>query len=112
MELAPGVVMAGLHLIMRPVLREAEHIWVTAGRPEGVMVTSALDGLHGATSWHYYGCGLDFRTRYFSEPVLDSVYIKLKAALQGYDVVKELDHIHVEPGNVLAARYNLLPNWK
>jgi hypothetical protein len=95
---------------MRPVLRMAEEIWSTAGRPEGTTVTSALGGTHSAGSWHPYGLALDFRTKYFSAAVKDSVGIKMKARLPFYDVVVEKDHIHVEPGQKLAARYNLLPD--
>ena len=95
---------------MRPVLRVAEEIWKAAGQKDGVMVTCAMGGEHSAASWHYYGLALDFRTNYFSEPVKDSVTMKLKYKLPHYDVVKHDTHIHVEVGDRLAARHNLMPD--
>ena len=110
MELKEGVTLAGIHLLMRPVLRVAEEIWTTAGRSEGVTITCAMGGVHSAGSWHYYGLALDLRTRYFSAPVKDSVVAKLKYRLPNYDVVVHSTHIHVEPSDRLAARHNLLIN--
>ena len=108
MKLKRGVSLAGLHLLMRPDLRVAEHIWVEVGRPEGVTVTCALGGEHSAASWHYYGLALDFRTNYFSAPVKDSVACRLKDRLKAYDVVVHSTHIHVEPSNILANKHGLL----
>jgi hypothetical protein len=111
-KIKKGVIIQGLHLLMRPVLKIAEEIWTTAGRKEGATITSALDGVHSAGSFHPFGLALDFRTHYFSEPQKDSVGVKLKARLPFYDVVIEKTHIHIEPGNRLLARYNLLPDGK
>jgi hypothetical protein len=112
MKFAPGVSLAGLHILMRPVLGEAELIWVAAGIEDGATITCALGGLHGPTSWHYFGLALDFRSRYFSEPIKDSVVQKLKHRLPFYDVVAHSTHIHVEIGNALAAKHNLLPDGR
>ena len=95
-------------MLMRPVLRVAEEIWIAAGRPEGVTVTCAMGGEHSAGSFHYYGLALDLRTRYFTEPVKDTVATKLRQRLPHYDVVAHKTHIHVEPSNPLADRHNLL----
>ena len=108
MKLIEGVTLAGIHLLMRPVLRKAEDIWRANGRPEGVTVTCAMDGEHSAASWHYYGLALDFRSHYFSAPVKDSVVQKLIHALPNYDIVAHSTHIHVEIGNQLARKHGLL----
>ena len=108
MKLAPNVSLAGLHLLMRPALRVAEQVWIEAGRPEGVTITCVREGEHSAASWHYYGLALDLRTHYFSAPVKDSVAAKLRARLKNFDIVVHQTHIHVEPGNALAAKHGLL----
>lgn len=108
MKLKDGVDIRGLHLLMRPVLRAAELIWKNNGQQEGVTVTSAVDGVHSADSWHYYGLALDFRTRYFSEIRKDVVIKQLRSALPDYDVVAHNTHIHVEPSNDLADRHGLM----
>ena len=108
MILKEGVSLAGLHLLMRPVLREAERIWKENGQSEGVTVTCALGGVHSAASWHYYGLALDLRNRYFSEGVKDKVAVELKQALPYYDILAHSTHIHVEPSNGLANKHGLL----
>lgn len=99
MELKPGVILAGLDLRMRPALLAAERIWREHGRPEGVTVTSGLDGVHSAGSLHYYGLAVDFRIRYWLRPESREVAQELRSALvsnAGFDVILESDHIHVE----------------
>lgn len=104
MEIKKGVIMAGLHPCMRAVLREGEQIWHALGRPEGVTVTSALDGTHGASSWHYFGLAIDFRTRYFSDGDQAEAWQRLREALPDYDIVMHPTHIHCEVGNQLAKK--------
>jgi len=108
MILKEGVTLAGIHLLMRPVLKAAENIWKAHGIAEGVTVTCARGGIHSAGSWHYYGLALDFRTRYFTEAVKVQVYADLKAALPLYDIVSHGTHIHVEPSDNLADQHGLL----
>lgn len=108
MEIKAGVTLAGLHLLMRPVLRAAERIWKAHGRDEGVTVTEACGGTHSATSWHYYGLALDLRTRYFSTEELDKVEKEMKRALPEYDIIVHSSHMHVEIGNTLAEQHGLL----
>lgn len=101
-----GVVMAGLDLSMRPVLIAAENIWMANGRPEGVCITSALDGCHSAGSLHYYGLALDLRTRYFDPDTKEKVFRELCSVLDLalFDIVWHETHIHVE--------YDLIKEFK
>lgn len=108
MRIKDGASIAGLNLLMRPVLRVAEKVWIKAGRPEGVTVTAGLDGIHGAASWHYYGLALDLRNHYFDDATKKQVYATLKKYLPAYDVVNHSTHIHVEPSNALAEKHGLL----
>ncbi len=113
MRLKKGVLMVGLHPIMRPVKREAEKIWREVGRAEGVTITSGLDGVHSANSWHHHGLALDFRTNYANHndgenlpiPIIANM---LREVLPGYDVVEHKTHIHVEIGNILANQIGVL----
>ena len=103
-----NVILSNLHPVMRKVLKTAETIWKDFGREEGVTVTSALDGVHSAGSWHYYGFAVDFRTHYFSGDDMNEVYLTLKDKLPEYDVVLHSTHIHVEIGDNLAQQLGVL----
>ena len=63
-----------------------------------LVVTSANDSTHGAGSLHYKGKAVDLRTRNLPPNDLGVILKALKARLepQGFDVVLESDHIHVE----------------
>ncbi len=64
------------------------------------IVTSVVDGKHGRGSLHYVGFALDLRTRHFLEKDkdMDEIAARMIRDRLGkqYDVVAELDHIHVE----------------
>jgi hypothetical protein len=97
MQLKRGVKMQGLNIKMRIALMYAEEIWKSYDRPEGVTVTSAVDGLHSAGSLHYYGYALDFRIHYFTPEEALAVSRELSECLgNDFDVILESDHIHVE----------------
>ena len=108
MLLKPGAVIAGLHPVMRKPLKVAERIWKANGISEGITITAGLDGVHTASSWHYCGCAVDLRTRYFSETSLAVVISQLKQKLPGYDIVTHSSHIHIEPGDALAKDWGLM----
>ena len=125
MRIKKGVIIAGLAIEMRPVLIAAEEVWKKEGivtdvdgteidlAKEGVTITSGLDGVHSAGSYHYYGYAVDLRTRYFTSPgriivIADRLRAKIKQyALKPinteyaynddrrYEVVIEKSHIHV-----------------
>lgn len=99
MQIKDGVILAGLNPNMRFVLITADDIWRNHGQE--LVVTSGLDGCHSAWSWHYYGCALDFRTRYFGshrerQDVANELQAALKKKSSLYGVVLESNHIHTQ----------------
>ena len=108
MILKDGVVMQGLHPVMRAVLRETEILWKRMHHPEGVTITEVCGGVHSAVSWHYYGFALDLRLNYIDKglvgPDLDGLYLQtvLMELLPDFDIVVHSTHMHIEIGNALA----------
>jgi hypothetical protein len=97
MKLKEGVIMHGLDLRMRPALIMCEQVYKRFGRPEGVTITSALDGEHSAGSLHYYGCAFDIRTNYFDDATRNEVaYTLIRDLGHRFTVVLESTHIHVQ----------------
>ena len=99
MKIKSGVILAGLHLKMRPALLNADRIWWEHGQE--LVVTSGLEGEHSAGSWHYYGLAVDFRTRYFEDDVKQQVFEALVKSLlddDNFTVVFKASppHIHVQ----------------
>lgn len=94
LKIKAGVIMAGLKIEMRHVLKVAESIYSKHGQQ--LTVTSALDGEHSCGSLHYYGYALDFRTRFWDKIEAEQVTTELRNELgQDYFVLFEGDHIHV-----------------
>jgi hypothetical protein len=104
MKLKNNVIMAGLHPVMRPALIQADKIWTYLDQE--LVVTSALDGEHSASSLHYFGYALDFRIRYFEEKERWQAWSMLSERLErldsDYSVILEEDHIHVEYRGTIA----------
>lgn len=61
-----------------------------------LVVTSVLDGKHKLKSKHYEGNAFDMRVWIYTEDQLVRLIAELKDSLPGYDVVYEIDHIHIE----------------
>ncbi len=96
MILKSGVILYPLDIRMRQALITADRIYKNY-HPEGVTITSGLEGSHSPGSLHYYGLAIDIRTRYFSSEELSSVFEQLQECLQeSYDVILEPTHIHIE----------------
>jgi hypothetical protein len=107
MRIKDGAIIAGLDIVMRPVLINADAIWKAAGYPHGVTITSGLDGTHSAGSLHYYGRAVDLRiwkiddngNQVFPErreliAMVDELRRRIGA---DYDVVPHRhSHVHVE----------------
>lgn len=96
MQVKKGASIQGLSLKMRYALIAADNIWQNLGQE--LVITSGTDGVHSASSLHYYGYALDFRTRYFNDTEKHTAYLRLCQALEdkGFQVIKEKSHIHVE----------------
>ena len=95
MKIKDGVNIQGIKIEMRPVLVYADRIWKKYGQK--LVITSGIDSEHSAGSLHYYGYALDLRTRDFKAAEKKKCADELRLALgDGFDVVVEKTHIHVE----------------
>jgi len=95
MELKPGVRVFGIRPEIILALVIAEPIFVAEG--VDLVVTSVIDGRHSRGSLHYAGAAVDIRTHNLSKKVVSRVHIRLREALgEDYDVVLEIDHLHLE----------------
>ena len=95
MKIKKGVILAGLQIEMRPVLKAANQIWQL--HQDELVITAGLEGEHSAGSLHYYGYALDLRTRNFSKSVQKQIVVRLKERLgPDYDVILHSTHMHVE----------------
>jgi hypothetical protein len=62
-----------------------------------LVITSGIEGQHGAESLHYSGRAVDLRTRHLNESQIVFVVEKLNELLNAdFDVVRESDHLHIE----------------
>jgi hypothetical protein len=92
-----GVVFKEFNGFYFDVFTKATSVWTALIRKTPT-VTSANDGKHMDTSYHYKNLALDLRIN----DVPESAWPKLKDELQDqlgseYQVILEKDHIHVEP---------------
>lgn len=91
-----GVDLRGVQPQMAIAYSIACAVWQErAGVP--CVITSASDGKHGPNSLHYKGMALDLRTHSLRSEQVAPVFAALKSALGAqFDVVLEVDHIHLE----------------
>lgn len=62
-----------------------------------VVVTSVSDGVHRSDSRHYVGFGADLRIRHLGKSDVVTLVNAIRSALgSNFDVVLEVDHIHIE----------------
>lgn len=91
----PGVILRGLDNRMVPAIRTAATVWLKHGQT--LVITSGLDGRHRKGSRHYIGLALDLRSRDMGMGERGLIARELRQALgNGYRVLVERDHIHVE----------------
>lgn len=95
-KLEQGAVIAGLKLEMRPALIIGEKIWEQNGQP--FVITSGLEGEHGAGSLHYYGYAIDVRVKFWGLTTQFNIRDRLRKELpEGFQVVFHPNHhIHIE----------------
>lgn len=96
MKLKEGVTFEGISLELAEALALADQIYLAwAGRE--LVLTSLKDGKHSKKSLHYSGNAADLRTRDLTPRQQATILSELKLALgKDYDVVLEIDHIHLE----------------
>lgn len=95
MLLKSGVSIAGLHPCMRRALIVCERVFKAHGQE--FVITSGLDGCHSAGSLHYYGFAIDAQTRHLKDDKERfNACEEIQMQLQGFDVVLEKTHIHIE----------------
>lgn len=97
MKLKPGVTVTGLRPELLLALTIADRIYQNHGHD--LVVTSLLDGRHSWTSLHYSGCAADLRTTAagLAASTIEAIASDIKRSLTvDYDVVVEVDHLHVE----------------
>lgn len=96
-QIKPGVTFASeLKPTTRRMIDAAEYVFGQYGITP--VITSGNDGTHRANSLHYSGDALDFR-RWDSDRagVTDAILGGLRYYLgDGYDVILESDHVHIE----------------
>lgn len=90
-----GVKVQGIRQELILAIIVADGVYTSIGKE--LVITSLLDGTHSNTSLHYTGCGVDFRTRYFTESEAKKARDDISGRLTSdYDVLLESNHIHVE----------------
>lgn len=96
MRLKNGVKSDGVQAPVWYAIGVAEVVWRDLNTQ--LVVTALTDGVHKEGSFHYKGLAADLRTRDLSQTARMVALSRLKALLdqQGYDVILEADHIHVE----------------
>jgi NO-binding membrane sensor protein with MHYT domain len=92
--LKPGVRVLGLRPEMVLALAVMDTIYTTHN--QAMVVTSVIEGVHSRASLHYTGMAADLR-RPADAMILQRIIDDAKVALgDDYDVVLEVDHVHVE----------------
>lgn len=95
LSIKPGVKVAGIRPEMILAVMVAERVCERYG--VDLVITSALDGKHSETSLHYSGCAVDLRNKEMASDAKDEAVRTLKESLgRDYDVILEVDHIHIE----------------
>ena len=73
----------------------AERVYAEMGHD--CMVTACVDGKHMTGSLHYAGAAIDARTRDIAPAEVQKLIAQIKTCLGGdFDVLLEVDHIHIE----------------
>jgi len=90
-----GVILQGLDARLYAALHQAGRIWLRHG--QRLVVISGLDGRHKKGSLHDVGLAVDLRFHDFGSATRLQVTHELRRSLgDGFQVIGERDHIHVE----------------
>ena len=95
MRLKPGVRLVGVKPELLVGLMIADAIF--SEHKEQLVLTSLVDGAHSPGSLHYPGMAFDVRTAGVPQDTLNRIVARLNEELgEDFDVVLELDHLHIE----------------
>ncbi|MEE9273305.1 MAG: hypothetical protein V3U57_08575 [Robiginitomaculum sp.] len=82
---------------MTDIFDDISKAWADEAPGVTPVITSGSDGTHSTGSLHYDGNAVDLRTNNLTQAQTMAVASALSTLLgSGYDVVVEIDHIHVE----------------
>ena len=96
MKLKAGVKLEGLSPQIVLALVIAGQVYKDIANKEWV-ITSVSDGKHSTKSLHYSGFAVDLRINNITVLEAKAVLLSLQSKLgDNYDVVLEIDHIHLE----------------
>jgi hypothetical protein len=91
----PGVRITGMRPEILLAAVAAERVYEEAGHD--FTVTACVDGKHMAGSLHYAGAAIDVRTRDIPLADVQKLIARIKVCLaDDFDVLLEVDHIHIE----------------
>lgn len=93
MKIKPGVDLRGLQPQMAVAAMIAEGVWAMHGKTE-LTITSGAEGKHMTNSLHYKGLAIDIRLP-SADPAAAVLALRANLGAQ-FDVVLEVDHIHLE----------------
>lgn len=91
-KLKKGVSLAGLQIVMRPVIKAAGKAYKKQ-KLAALWITCGSDGDHGISSLHPYGLALDFRLP--PNPQVAAAEMRKELGCN-YDIIVEKTHIHSE----------------
>lgn len=99
-EFKAGVKIEGLKPIMFPLIVYASNLHFKLFNSKKMVITSVTDGKHMKGSKHYQGLAFDVR---INDKSKDNIYLfcnslatDINLIRNGFDVVLEKDHIHIE----------------
>jgi hypothetical protein len=95
LSLKPGVRITGMRPEILLAAVAAMEVYKAAGHD--LTITACVDGKHTTCSLHYAGAAIDLRTRDVPAGDVSKLIAQIKAALgDDFDVLLEVDHIHIE----------------
>jgi hypothetical protein len=93
--LKAGVRITGMRPEILLAAFAAERVYEEAGHD--FTITACVDGKHMAGSLHYAGAAIDVRTRDLATADVQKLIARIKECLGAdFDVLLEVDHIHIE----------------
>lgn len=96
MKIKKGVKLIGMSvqtLLAVTIAQETARIFSKDYR---ITLTSVSDGVHSKGSSHYVGNAIDIRIKDMFFDIITFAKMLKQALGDNYDVVKEIDHIHIE----------------